>query len=153
MQYLITTLNNAATCLSSLNVAGSGTASTNSKHASITNPPDLTGYDGWTKSGSNSYQTDDSNGSIALGTNNPKYQIYLYTPTYTKPLLVINAGSRSWPYGGASRSIGQALLGMGEDCIEKHGTSFVGHWCHSALQDQKERTREASSRTGFIGHG
>jgi hypothetical protein len=57
------------------------------------------------------------NGSIALGTNNPNYENYLFTPTCTKPLLVINAGSRSWPYGGASRSMGQALLGIGEDAF------------------------------------
>jgi hypothetical protein len=41
--------------------------------------------------------------------------MYLHTPTYTKPLLVINAGSRGSPYGGISRSIGQPLLGIGED--------------------------------------
>jgi hypothetical protein len=74
----------------------------------------LTGYDGSTKLGSNSYQTNYSNGSIALGTNNPNYENYLFTPTYTKPLSVINAGSRSWPYGGASRRTGQAAYRTGQ---------------------------------------
>jgi hypothetical protein len=110
-----TTLNNAATCLSSLNVVGniigSGTALTNLNYGSITNPPDLTVYDGWTKSGNDIYQTNFSTGNIGIGINSSLFKTYIHTPTYSKPLLVLNAGLD--PGGGTGRTIGQPLLGIG----------------------------------------
>ncbi len=93
------------------NIIGSGTALTNLNYGSITNPPNLTVYDGWTKSGNNLYQTNYLSGNIAIWTNNPVFQTYIHSPTYSKPLLVLNAGTD--PGGGTGRAIGQPLLGIG----------------------------------------
>ena len=64
-----------ATVLSTLNVAGniigSGTALSNLNYGSITNPPDLTQYNAWTKSGNNVYNTLLSNGNVGIGNTNP----------------------------------------------------------------------------------
>jgi len=62
-----------ATVLSTLNVAGniigSGTALSNLNYGSITNPPDLTQYNAWTKVTGTSriYNTDLSNGRVGIG--------------------------------------------------------------------------------------
>ena len=64
-----------ATVLSTLNVAGniigSGTALSNLNYGSIINPPDLTQYNAWTKSGNNVYNTLLSNGNVGIGNTNP----------------------------------------------------------------------------------
>ncbi len=71
--YNLTT--NKATILSTLTIGdyiiGSGTALSNLNYGSITNPPDLTLYNGWTKiSGtSNIYNT--TLGNVGIGINNP----------------------------------------------------------------------------------
>ena len=73
--YNLTTTN--ATILSTLNVAGniigSGTALSNLNYSSITNPPDLTVYNAWTKvTGTNNiYNTSLSNGNVGIGLINP----------------------------------------------------------------------------------
>jgi hypothetical protein len=63
-----------ATVLSSLNVAGniigSGTALSNLSYGSIINPPDLTQYNAWTKSGLDIYNTSLS-GKVGIGITNP----------------------------------------------------------------------------------
>jgi hypothetical protein len=67
-----------ATVLSTLNVAGniigSGTALSNLNYGSITNPPDLTLYNAWTKvTGTNNiYNTSyNNNGLVGINTNTP----------------------------------------------------------------------------------
>jgi hypothetical protein len=67
-----------ATVLSSLNVAGniigSGTALSNLNYSSITNPPDLTQYNAWTKltGADDIYNTSLSNGKVGIGLTNIK---------------------------------------------------------------------------------
>ena len=111
--YNLTT--NNATVLSTLNIGGyifgSGTALTNLNYGSINNPPDLTLYNGWTKSGNNLYQTNFSTGNIGIGINSSLFKTLIHTPIYSKPLLVLNAGID--PGGGTARAIGQPLLGIG----------------------------------------
>ena len=112
--YNLTTTN--ATVLSTLNVAGniigSGTALSNLNYGSITNPPDLTVYDTWTKvtGTTNIYNTALTTGNVGIGTNEPLSLLHLNTTTYSKPLLILNAGI---PYAGTARGIGQVLLGVG----------------------------------------
>ncbi len=64
-----------ATILSSLNVAGdligSGTALFNLNYSSIINPPDLTVYNSWSKSGNYIYNTNLLSGQVGIGLSNP----------------------------------------------------------------------------------
>ena len=93
-----------ATVLSTLNVAGniigSGTALSNLNYGSITNPPDLTVYNAWTKvTGTNNiYNTSFSNGNVGIGLINPTGRLELYNyPGFNDIRLKIGHADRWGP--------------------------------------------------------
>jgi len=135
--YNLTTKN--ATVLSTLNIGGyiigSGTGLSNLNYGSITNSPDLTLYDGWTKSG-NALYTTNLTGFVGIGTSTPNqyntaYKLKIYTPTYSVPLLVIDAGIDSYNNNQNARAIGKPLLGLGNrawsDVGDYYGIGFGWH--------------------------
>ena len=89
---------NNATVLSTLNVAGniigSGTALSNLNYGSIINPPDLTPYNAWTKSGNTIFNTV-TNGSVGIGLTNPTGVLEVKN-NYLTPIKKKIAHQRRW---------------------------------------------------------
>ena len=61
------------------NIIGSGTALSNLNYSSIINPPDLTQYNAWTKSGNTVFNTALANGRMGIGLNNPNAMLEIFS--------------------------------------------------------------------------
>ena len=72
------------------NIIGSGTALSNLNYSSIINPPDLTPYNAWTKSGNTIYNTALTGGLVGIGLNNPNAMLEI-----TENTVKIKFGSRT----------------------------------------------------------